>query len=79
MAGSLGVRKQHRHACRFGGDDERAKVHPKALDLGFGAFLLFGLTRHTTPRSGRFGPGPGGDREEIDASLRGHIRLRRSM
>src|ERR1700676_5527194 len=43
MTGFLCVRERHRHSCRFSGDDERAKVFPKALDFGFSDFLLFGL------------------------------------
>ena len=41
IVGFLCVRKHHRHSCRLSGDDERAKVLPKALDFGFGDFLLF--------------------------------------
>jgi hypothetical protein len=43
VVGFLGVRKHHRHACRFSGDDERAKVFPKALDVEFGGFLFSGF------------------------------------
>src|SRR5665213_592831 len=43
VAGFLGVHEHHRHARRFSGDDERPKVFPEALDLGFSCFLLGGF------------------------------------
>lgn len=51
MAGFLRVREYHGHPCLIGGDDERAEFVPKALDIGFGGLLPFGLVdyffRHT--------------------------------
>src|ERR1700731_1477650 len=44
MVGFFCVREYHCHACRLRGDDERAKVFPKALDLGFGGLLLRGFS-----------------------------------
>src|SRR5471030_2249168 len=38
IAGLFRVRKHHRHSRRFGGDNERAQVFPKALDFGLGSF-----------------------------------------
>jgi hypothetical protein len=43
IAGLFWVGKQHRHARVFGGNDERTKVLPKALDPSFGSLLAFGL------------------------------------
>ena len=48
------VRKYHRHSGCFRGNDKRAEVLPKALDFGFGAYLLvrlFCYFRHATGRS----------------------------
>jgi hypothetical protein len=47
---SFCVRKYHWHPRRLSGDDERAKVFSKAVDLGLGGFLLLGSVydfRHT--------------------------------
>src|SRR5450759_4236994 len=54
MVGFCRVRKHHRHSGCFSGNDKRAEVLPKALDFGFGAFLLdrlFCYFRHATGRS----------------------------
>ena len=56
VVGFLGVREHHRYACRFGGDDERSKVFPKALDFGFGRFLFLRfilLARHDRTLAGK--------------------------
>src|SRR5512132_630389 len=56
IVGLPGVCKDHRHSRRLTGNDERAEVFPKALDLGFGDFLLFGFfddVRQTAGQSSR--------------------------
>ena len=45
------IRKHHRHSRGFGGDDERAKVFPEAVNLGFGDVLLVGLVCNLRHRS----------------------------
>ena len=44
IVGFLRIRKQHRHSGCISGNDERTEVLPKALDFGFGAFLLVRLS-----------------------------------
>ena len=54
IAGFVCIGENHRHSCRLGGNHERAEVVVKALDLGFGILLLFGLgnyLRHIGYRS----------------------------
>ena len=46
IVGFRRVRKYHRHSSCFSGNDKRAKVLPKALDFGFGDFLLVRLFRY---------------------------------
>jgi hypothetical protein len=53
VVGFRRVRKHHRHSSCFSGNDKRAKVLPKALDYGFGAFLLVRLFCHFRHGTGR--------------------------
>jgi hypothetical protein len=43
LSGLVRVRKYHRHSGCFRGNDKRAEILPKALDFGFGAYLLVRL------------------------------------
>jgi hypothetical protein len=52
MAGDFGIRENHCHARRFGGDDEWTEVAPEYIDRRFGVLLLSRLghnIRHYCP------------------------------